>query len=218
MSSDELRARAGIPVGLIVGAIVFLGLTGFGRGATGPGASERSRYLYVVAALVLPALRSRRCRDPTLAGLCARGGCADRHQCPGQYRRRRRLRPCAAGPSLQNNAARTPAFAHGVGGASIPHPADGTPVLLRDNRLAPRWRGVRTNTRASCDPGRRDGDRQPAAVAQPICEADPRVRRRYVRGAAWQSAPVRHRASLECRPPDESQSRRHQAAARIRSN
>jgi hypothetical protein len=56
MSSDELRARAGIPVGLIVGAIVFLGLTGFGRGATGAGASERGRYLYVVAALVLPAL------------------------------------------------------------------------------------------------------------------------------------------------------------------
>ena len=56
LSRQELRARAAVPVALTVGAIVFLGLTGFGRGATGPGASERGRYLYVVAALLLPAL------------------------------------------------------------------------------------------------------------------------------------------------------------------
>jgi hypothetical protein len=56
LSRDELRARAAVPVALTVAALVFLGLTGFGRGATGAGASERGRYLYVVAALLLPAL------------------------------------------------------------------------------------------------------------------------------------------------------------------
>jgi hypothetical protein len=56
LSRQELRARAAVPVALAVGAIAFLGLTGFGRTGTDPGASERSRYLYVVAALVLPAI------------------------------------------------------------------------------------------------------------------------------------------------------------------
>jgi hypothetical protein len=53
--TPENRARAAGPFALVVGASVFLILTGVGR-ATGVGATERSRYLHVVAALVLPAV------------------------------------------------------------------------------------------------------------------------------------------------------------------
>src|SRR5262245_44385574 len=56
MTREEFRARAAPPVALMAGAIAFLLITGFGRAATDEGASEKSRYLYVVAALLLPAL------------------------------------------------------------------------------------------------------------------------------------------------------------------
>jgi hypothetical protein len=51
----ELRYRAALPVALLVGALTMLLITGFGRA----GAStfrEKSRYLYLVAAMLLPAI------------------------------------------------------------------------------------------------------------------------------------------------------------------
>lgn len=52
-STNELRRVAAAPVALFVGAFVFLLITGSGRGA---GIALASRYSYVVASLVLPAI------------------------------------------------------------------------------------------------------------------------------------------------------------------
>jgi hypothetical protein len=55
----ELRVRVGPPIALLVGAFVFLVITGVGRGGPtrfGHLTPEASRYIYVVAALTLPAL------------------------------------------------------------------------------------------------------------------------------------------------------------------
>jgi hypothetical protein len=57
---DEWRSRAAAPGALAVGAVVFVVQTGVGRAATGPTfvrqAAAASRYQYVVAALLIPAL------------------------------------------------------------------------------------------------------------------------------------------------------------------
>jgi hypothetical protein len=53
----DVRGRAAAPAGLLLAGLVFLVITGWGRGGGALAAYERSsRYLYVVAALVLPAL------------------------------------------------------------------------------------------------------------------------------------------------------------------
>ena len=51
----ELRSRAAAPVGLLVGAFSLLCITGYGRGGQHT-FTEKSRYLYLVFALLLPAL------------------------------------------------------------------------------------------------------------------------------------------------------------------
>jgi hypothetical protein len=53
----EVRAAASMPAGLLLASVAFLLVTGRGRGAGAVAAFEQSsRYLYVVAALVAPAL------------------------------------------------------------------------------------------------------------------------------------------------------------------
>jgi hypothetical protein len=57
--SGELRARYGVPGGLLAGAVVFMVITGFGRATNSLPSSDTyaaSRYLYVVAALLIPAI------------------------------------------------------------------------------------------------------------------------------------------------------------------
>ena len=64
--SAEVRARAAAPIGLLVGAIAFLAVTGVYRSGTsgtlvffkgfGPEHARQSRYVYIVAAMVLPAI------------------------------------------------------------------------------------------------------------------------------------------------------------------
>ena len=57
LARNELRRRAASPVALLVGALIFLAVAGLGRAALfGPQYASSSRYLYVVAALCLPAL------------------------------------------------------------------------------------------------------------------------------------------------------------------
>jgi hypothetical protein len=57
LARNELRRRAAAPVALLVGALIFLAVAGLGRAALfGPQYARSSRYLYVVAALCLPAL------------------------------------------------------------------------------------------------------------------------------------------------------------------
>ena len=54
---DQLRRRAAVPVSLLVGAVVYLAIVGFGRAwFFGPEFARTSRYLHVVAALSLPAI------------------------------------------------------------------------------------------------------------------------------------------------------------------
>jgi hypothetical protein len=50
-----LREQAALPVGLLVGALALLLITGFGRAGLGT-FQEKSRYLHLVAAMTLPAL------------------------------------------------------------------------------------------------------------------------------------------------------------------
>ncbi|MDQ1511083.1 MAG: hypothetical protein QOG50_2927 [Actinomycetota bacterium] len=54
-TSSEIRAQLAVPIGLFAGMIASLLLTGYGR-QSHLGAANASRYLYVVAALVVPAL------------------------------------------------------------------------------------------------------------------------------------------------------------------
>jgi hypothetical protein len=56
LGSDEVRRRAAGPVGLLVGAVVFVGLTAWSRATLGPVFAEQSRYMHIIAALVLPAI------------------------------------------------------------------------------------------------------------------------------------------------------------------
>jgi hypothetical protein len=58
---DELRARCSVPAAMLAGSVVFLVVTGVGRGVSQPGtiatqSYAASRYLYVAAAMILPAL------------------------------------------------------------------------------------------------------------------------------------------------------------------
>ena len=55
LPAAELRSRAAAPVGLLVGAFSLLCITGYGR-AGQHSISEKSRYLYLVFAMLLPAL------------------------------------------------------------------------------------------------------------------------------------------------------------------
>jgi hypothetical protein len=55
LPAAELRSRAAAPVGLLVGAFSLLCITGYGR-AGQQSITEKSRYLYLVFALLLPAL------------------------------------------------------------------------------------------------------------------------------------------------------------------
>ena len=54
----DLRRRAAAPAALLVGAIVFLVITGLGRAtsAAGPESARASRYVHLVVAMVLPAV------------------------------------------------------------------------------------------------------------------------------------------------------------------
>lgn len=54
-SRTQLRRQAAMPVGLLAGAAAFALLTGFGRGDL-KAVQNESRYLYVIAALALPAI------------------------------------------------------------------------------------------------------------------------------------------------------------------
>jgi hypothetical protein len=55
LSRQEFRRRAAAPLALLAGALALLCITGFGR-AGHSGFQERSRYLHLVTAMVLPAL------------------------------------------------------------------------------------------------------------------------------------------------------------------
>jgi len=55
LPAAELRSRAAAPLGLLVGAFSLLCITGYGRGGQSA-FDEKSRYLYIVFALLLPAL------------------------------------------------------------------------------------------------------------------------------------------------------------------
>jgi hypothetical protein len=55
LDGAEFRRRAAMPLGLLVGALALLAITGFGRAGIA-GFAEKSRYLHLVAALTLPAL------------------------------------------------------------------------------------------------------------------------------------------------------------------
>jgi hypothetical protein len=57
LGRDELRRRAAAPAALLAGPVVFLVITAFGRAsAFGASAGRSSRYLYIVAALSVPAV------------------------------------------------------------------------------------------------------------------------------------------------------------------
>ena len=54
---EDLRRRAAAPAAMLLGSLVFLGVTALGRGASfGIAFAERSRYVHVVVALTVPAL------------------------------------------------------------------------------------------------------------------------------------------------------------------
>jgi hypothetical protein len=55
LAAAELRARAAAPLGLMVGAFSLLCITGYGRAGLSS-LDEKSRYLHLVAAMLLPAL------------------------------------------------------------------------------------------------------------------------------------------------------------------
>jgi hypothetical protein len=55
LSRQEFRKQSAAPLGLLVGAIALLGITGFGRAGLAT-FHEKSRYLHLVTAMVLPAL------------------------------------------------------------------------------------------------------------------------------------------------------------------
>jgi hypothetical protein len=59
----SFRSRAAMPLALLAGAVIFLGITGYGRagqllffGGSGPEHARDSRYVYLVAAMTLPAI------------------------------------------------------------------------------------------------------------------------------------------------------------------
>ncbi len=53
----RVRRRAAVPAAMLVGAVVFLVIAGYGRAAfLGTDAARASRYVHIVAALVLPAI------------------------------------------------------------------------------------------------------------------------------------------------------------------
>jgi hypothetical protein len=57
LADSEFRRRVGAPAALLVGSVMFLGVTAFGRfSAFGPDDARASRYLHLVAAMVLPAV------------------------------------------------------------------------------------------------------------------------------------------------------------------
>lgn len=56
LGSSEVRRRAAGPVGLLVGAAVFVALTAWSRATLGSAFAEQSRYMHIIAALVLPAV------------------------------------------------------------------------------------------------------------------------------------------------------------------
>jgi hypothetical protein len=57
LERSELRRRAAVPAAMMAGPVVFLVITAFGRAsAFGAQAGRSSRYLHIVAALLLPAL------------------------------------------------------------------------------------------------------------------------------------------------------------------
>jgi hypothetical protein len=56
LSRADLRQRAAEPAALLAGGIVFIVITGLGRAGTIDTPSAPSRYVYVVAALILPSL------------------------------------------------------------------------------------------------------------------------------------------------------------------
>src|SRR5262249_19666480 len=85
LRGKELRRKTAMPAALLVGAIAFLAITGWGRSGQGNGPAivfgpehaRVSRYLHVVAALLLPALavaacalmRQWRLLTPVIAGM-----------------------------------------------------------------------------------------------------------------------------------------------------
>jgi hypothetical protein len=52
----ELGRRAAAPAAMLVGSVIFLTVTGIGRGIFGPDAARAGRYLHLVTALSLPAI------------------------------------------------------------------------------------------------------------------------------------------------------------------
>jgi hypothetical protein len=57
LSRGEWRRRASMPAAMLLGAVVFLAITGFGRAGTlGIEFAERSRYVHLLTALCAPAL------------------------------------------------------------------------------------------------------------------------------------------------------------------
>jgi hypothetical protein len=52
----ELAQRAAGPLGLLVGVVVLLAISGWGRWQFGPTYADQSRYLYLTVAMLLPAL------------------------------------------------------------------------------------------------------------------------------------------------------------------
>jgi len=52
----DVRKDLVLPVALLIGAAVFLLIAGFDRGGVGSAAARQSRYLHILAALVLPAI------------------------------------------------------------------------------------------------------------------------------------------------------------------
>ena len=89
LSRTELRRRTAAPASLLVGAVMFLVVTGYGRSVKGlgpalvfgPEHASESRYLHVVAALILPAVavaadaltRRRRLLGPVVLALLVVG-------------------------------------------------------------------------------------------------------------------------------------------------
>jgi hypothetical protein len=55
-TSGDVRRRAAMPAGLLVGVVAFVVLTAWSRAAFGSAYAEQSRYLHIVAALLLPAI------------------------------------------------------------------------------------------------------------------------------------------------------------------
>ena len=68
--SVALRGRLAVPAALLVGAVVFLVVTGLARSGqsgplanaigVGPARARQSRYVYLIAAMLMPATRTRR--------------------------------------------------------------------------------------------------------------------------------------------------------------